>query len=458
MIYPEALYHDSNLPNKQNLYCGGRSTWEVILESEDFKNNANLPNDTIHNTDPEFIIIGGERSSLSYVLVMDISKSMDDKQRFIPMKSAAKRWITYDVLDGTKVGLVFFNDLTKVGYNLTEVNDDARKNFNSIIDNEEASGQTCIACGLLQAAIDPGLLNKTPGNVIILITDGKQNCQNCPTIAYATSELVKQKIRVITIALGDEADPEIEDLAEKTGGKSYYVEDNSGAGDFNDAFSGSMTYQPGDTLGNTSITVYQKDWGQFHGESEFKDIFTVDTSIGKDLTFKLEITKNRKELQDCESNFTISLIDPDITGRTDITFKCTRDNFGIFSYKFEGNSKSGRWQFWIKANETIDSMSVKVTSKSKDGESSPIRTRCWINTGSQTLDSGVNLKLAAMAEVKQGNMPVIGAKVIAYVERPQDSGVILPPLELELYDNGAGLLNKHCKIMPLTNVNYLYRC
>ena len=36
--------------------------------------------------------------------------------------------------------------------------------------------------------------------------------------------------------------------------------------------------------------------------------------------------------------------------------------------------------------------------------------RCWINTGSQSLDEDVALKLSAMAEVKQGNMPIIGAK------------------------------------------------
>ena len=69
--------------------------------------------------------------------------------------------------------------------------------------------------------------------------------------------MVARKTRVITIALGETADPDIEALAERTGGKSYFVDDNSGPGDFNDAFSGSTTYQPGDTLGNTVIVVHQ---------------------------------------------------------------------------------------------------------------------------------------------------------------------------------------------------------
>ena len=49
-------------------------------------------------------------------------------------------------------------------------------------------------------------------------------------------------------------------LMEKTGGKSFYVEDNGSTGSFNDAFGGSSTYQPGDTMGNTDVTVYEADW------------------------------------------------------------------------------------------------------------------------------------------------------------------------------------------------------
>ena len=101
------------------------------------------------------------------------------------------------------------------------------------------------------------------GGNILLITDGQQNCQGqyCISIAEATEEMVEKNIRVVTIALGPDADPEIEDLAEKTGGKSFYVEDNGSTGSFNDAFGGSSTYQPGDTMGNTDVTVYEADWG-----------------------------------------------------------------------------------------------------------------------------------------------------------------------------------------------------
>jgi len=90
------------------------------------------------------------------------------------------------------------------------------------------------------------------------------------------------------------------------------------------------------------------------------------------------------------------------------------------------------------SEESFVSLSVKITSKAKNNTQDPITTKCWINTGSQIIGEEVQLKLSAMAEVKQGNMPVIGATVKAYIERPQESGEPLPALELELMDNGAG--------------------
>ena len=438
-LFTEALLHEPNLPNKQNLYCSGRSTWAVIQDSEDFANGSNPSNPTITNTDPEFIILGGEGHVTSYVLVMDVSKSMEEENRFIPMKNAAKRWITYDVEDKTPVGIIFFGDNAIYGSDMTAISETSRTTLSKIIDDVPAQGRTCITIGLFEAMYNKGLLNNSTGNVIILLTDGAQNCPipSAPPISDMIPRLVQNKIRVITIAIGDDADPEIEDLAEKTGGKSYFVEDNSGPGDFNDAFSGSTTNQPGDTLGNTEMTIYQHDWPA--NSKELKGVFEIDNTIGKDLKFQLEIVKNRSASGNCREPFFIKVYNPDLQVIIDQNFTCTTDNFGIYLYQFKDTAVAGKWQYWINTNETYDSVSVKITSKSRDDNVDPIQTRCWINTGSQSLDSEVDLKLSAMAEVKQGNMPVLGAKVIAYIERPEETaGVPQPPLELELMDNGAG--------------------
>ena len=165
----------------------------------------------------------------------------------------------------------------------------------------------------------------------------------------------------------------------------------------------------------------------------------MDTTIGRDLTFKLEVTKDKKTAEECSQDMQIALIDPNLA-RNNLTFRCSKTNFGIYNYVIDEEAVSGRWQYMISNQEALDSLSVKVTSKSKQDNTEPIWSKCWINTGAQGLNSDVSLKLSAMAEVKQGMMPVIGAKVTAYVERPQQSGGnVLPPLELELLDNGAGI-------------------
>jgi Mg-chelatase subunit ChlD len=222
----------------------------VIAASPDFAGGVNPPNDAISNTDPTFVLVGGGQNSLvSYVLVMDISLSMQEKNRFVPMTDAAKRWVQFDLQDGVQLGMVAFSDEDYIIplLNLTVVSGDSRTKMIEAINKLNPIGKTCIGCALTMAKDYAGLLKGQNGNTIILITDGKQLClhpsqQSCVKIADVKDDLVARKIRVITIALGDEADPEIEDLALATGGKSYYVEDNSGAGNINDAFTGNSFF------------------------------------------------------------------------------------------------------------------------------------------------------------------------------------------------------------------------
>jgi hypothetical protein len=288
------------------------------------------------------------------------------------------------------------------------------------------------------------LLRNLTGNTIILITDGRQEClvptsSNCLTITSVLSDLVARKIRVITIALGNEADPEIEDLALATGGKSYYVEDNSGSGDINDAFTGSTTYQPGDTLANNTATVYQRDWNAAElaaeGSRGLVDFFDIDLSLGRDVVVQIDVrTFHQLNGSTCQQNLSVSLVAPeDPHTRTNLTFRCDADNFGMFRYGLEGLAAVGRWVYLVRTGEDYAALSVLVTSKGRTEDSTePIHTRCWMSGGTGSL--------AVLAEVKKGQRPVIGARVTAMVERAEE-GSSLPSLQLQLLDNGVG--NRH---------------
>ena len=123
------------------------------------------------------------------------------------------------------------------------------------------------------------------------------------------------------------------------------------------------------------------------------------------------------------------------------TFKCSKNNFGVFKKDmsdYQNPVPEGRWVYIIEKGSEKVSISVKVTAKSKDQSTDPILTKCWIATGSQAINSEMDLKLSVVADVRQGNKPVIGAKVKAIVERPSVGDTIYPEIEIELADNGAG--------------------
>ena len=220
-------------------------------------------------------------------------------------------------------------------------------------------------------------------------------------------------------------------------------QDFGSSGDINDAFGGSTTYQPGDTIGNTDVDVYQRDWD--FNEDNIKDYFDVDASIGRELTFQIDVSRE-KSTDECSEDIEMVFQIPGEQELKKEKFKCSKSNFGVYtkdlsSYTAPGPAPEGRWVYRItKSSAEKVAVSVKVRSKSRDPSTDPVLTRCWIATGSQAINSEADLKLSVVAEVRQGNQPVIGAKVRAVVERPSDAatGDPYPPLDMELPDNGAG--------------------
>jgi hypothetical protein len=57
-------------------------------------------------------------------------------------------------------------------------------------------------------------------------------------------------------------------------------------------YAGSTTYQPGDTLGNTTMTLYQRTWtpdliqAAINENNTLKDAFDMDPTVGRDVIFQ----------------------------------------------------------------------------------------------------------------------------------------------------------------------------
>ena len=168
-----------------------------------------------------------------------------------------------------------------------------------------------------------------------------------------------------------------------------------------------------------------------------RDSFDIDASIGRDVVFQMDVSKEKSGDTDCQEDLTIQFQVPGEAKPRSETFRCSRDNYGVKKISLDP-APAGRWLYRIDKSAEPVSVSIKIKAKSVDPSTDPILTKCWIATGGQQLGSELDLKLSVVADVRQGTRPVLGATVKAVVERPSETGNTDPMVELELFDSGAG--------------------
>ncbi|KAI9556636.1 hypothetical protein GHT06_016426 [Daphnia sinensis] len=412
---PSSLHkHNREAPTKQNAVCNSQSVWSVISKHADFAGNNNPPA-TISNVKPTFNIVrvlNGAR----YVLVTDVSGSMDTYDRITRLYDASRRWIKYDITDGTYLGIVKFSTTAEILSPLTVVNSETRQQLMDRVPRY-TEGSTCIGCGL-QKALDmlrPG----GKGGVIVLVTDGMENV--LPYIADMYPELIEAQVQVVSIAFGREAETEIEVLATKTNGKSYFINDDGDDDELNDAFTGSLTYQPAVPFDELTVILHQE---KYQNGDRFEDIVFVDFTIGRDLTFRVEYT-NR--------NYIVSFSVKSPSGQVYDTV--TYDGGAKLAYIIiPGIAEEGEWRFTLTVNPNLpqEYASVIVTSKSRTDSAAPITVECSVPSGT-VIQNAAAMPVRLVAVVKQGRNRVIGANVIAHVVSPDSVDHVV-----QLEDNGVG--------------------
>ncbi|XP_059351101.1 calcium-activated chloride channel regulator 4-like [Daphnia carinata] len=412
---PSSLHkHNREAPTKQNAVCNLRSVWSVISNHADFAGNNNPPA-AIANVKPMFNIVrvlnGGR-----YVLVADVSGSMDSYNRISRLNEAARRWIKYDVRHGTSLGIVKFSDTASILSPLTVVNDSARQKLMDKVPYY-TEGSTCIGCGI-QTAVDM-LAPGGKGGVIVLVSDGMEN--HDPLIADMYPQLINAQIQVVSLAFGRAAENEIEVLATKTEGKSYFIHDNGQSDELNDAFTGSLTYQPAVPTGDLTVVLFQK---KYQNGKQFEDYVTVDFTVGRNLTFRLEFTQR---------NYILGFYIQSPSGQ--LYQNIIYDNTAKLAYFIvPGIAEEGDWRFTLNVNSAYsqDYANVIVTSKARVDSTAPITVECSVPSGTVVYNASTTA-VRLVAVVKQGRNRVIGANVKAYIEAPN---ALLEVVDLE--DTGVG--------------------
>lgn len=410
----EKFSHNDLAPNRHNLMCDSRSVWDVISQHSDFANGANPPTNAATPT----IVTVLRQEEAKFCLVLDYSRSMDTSQRIEKLQRTAQRWILHEVAQGSFVGIVKFWGTAKMTSNVTEITDQAsRQDLANLIDRN-LGASTSIGAGLSLAVNQVLVGQKNP--VIVLVTDGAENKK--PYISDVKDRVISSGARVVTIAFGEAADPNLESLAEATGGKSFTVVDADDGGMLDDAFLGSLTYQPGEKLTDTKVQIYEYD---YEGKQTLlNETFSVDASVGRDLEFRLDASD--------ASHVTSApvLVRPNGTEVGGASLDAGISMWTISVPLAEEGEWA--WRAGVSGNSN-EYIRVGVTAKARDPETMPIYTRSWLSD-TEDVDAAVN-PIIVYAEVKQGNNPVVGARVRASVTQPSTTAAAV---ELDLLDNGQG--------------------
>ncbi|XP_057373377.1 calcium-activated chloride channel regulator 4-like [Daphnia carinata] len=412
---PSSLHkHNREAPTKQNAFCDSLSVWSVISNHADFAGNNNPPA-AIADIKPTFNIVR-VLTGARYILVTDVSGSMASYNRIGRLHDAATRWIKYDITDGTSLGIVKFSTGAQELSPLTVVNESTRQQLMDKVPYRTEGG-TCIGCGLEVALnmLTPG----GKGGVIVLVTDGMEN-EN-PYIAEMYPQLIDAQVQVVSIAFGRAAEEEIEVLATKTNGKSYFINDNGNDDELNDAFTGSLTYQPAVPVGELTVILFQ---AKYQYGSRFENSVFVDYTVGRNLTFRLEYTQR---------NYIVSFSVQSPSGQA--YNQPSYDSSAKLAFIIIPDiAEEGEWKFTLNVNSAYsqDYASVIVTSKSRTDSVAPIIVECSVPSGTVVANPAV-MPVRLVAVVTRGRNRVIGANVIAHVLSPDSADHVV-----KLEDTGAG--------------------
>ncbi|XP_062436932.1 calcium-activated chloride channel regulator 1-like [Rhea pennata] len=402
--------HNAEAPNMQNKICNYKSTWEVIMESDDFQNSSviNSPRPPV---EPTFKLLQTQDRALC--LVLDISGSMTLNNRINHLYQAAEVFLLQIIEIGSWVGIVTFESSAYVKTSLQQITSDTVRHSLTQYLPKKAGGGTNICAGVktgFQVITDK--FKTTYGSEIVLLTDGEDS--------YIASclDTVKQSGAIIhTIALGPSAAKELDEFSKLTGGLQLYAIDEVLPSKLIEAFSG-ITSGSGD-ISEQSIQLESKDL-EVARNQWINNSVTIDKTVGNDTFFVISwslqspriILRDPKGKEYGNSDFTIDSSTPK-TARLGIN----------------GTAEVGDWHYYIENYYTnSQTISVTVTSRAASSDVPPVIVKAYMNRANVAPNPVV-----IYAEVSQGFLPVLGANVIATIEKDNAATE-----SLQLLDNGAG--------------------
>ncbi|CAL1532070.1 unnamed protein product [Lymnaea stagnalis] len=415
---PRHLKHNYLAPNRQNRLCNYKSAWEVMKKHEDFaKPKKRLPDGT--DTRPRFRYV--QAHPRKRVLVLDTSGSMTGASLSV-LKQAASNYILSCIETGSKLGIVQFNTNASTLSNLMEVKSE-RDRFN-LIDAlpMQAEGKTSIGAGLKKGVEVLTKYGEAPGGSIILITDGKEN--EGPYLRDLRPALMRRGIVVHALAYGQRAEQSIAALSQETGGKTFFYSGSQNSTALIDGLAATVatenSFVHNANVPQSIMTVA----GLVKKNDTFSGTFYVDSTIGKETSLTFSYSAYIEVKVQGPSEVYIAEKFPE-SFRYDTSSK-------VLKVLIPGDSEAGMWAYHVSTNGTQSSVTVNIQSKSRVPGMDVLQINSWIPQQGE-IQFNTTQKFGIYAEVLKGKAPVLDAKVVASIERPQST-----PVDLDLYDNGVG--------------------
>ncbi|XP_035692459.1 calcium-activated chloride channel regulator 4-like [Branchiostoma floridae] len=272
---------------------------------------------------------------------------------------------------------------------------------------------------VLEAQGDPS------GGILFLMSDGQEN--ELPDIATVTPQVLAKGIIIDTLAYKRSADPQIESLALLTGGKSYFYSGEQGDSTaLNDAFTASVLSRDDRTGGEATIQLVSETKTLNTGENYYNELY-IEKSEGRNAIFTFMWNGGVPPL--------IEIIAPNgtVIGQGDPSYHVMSDTIQV---NVPGVAQPGKWSYNITiVDYYYQQVDILASCKGATPDSQPIKVTAQVSTislnGSSLSESPA---LSIRASVTKGYLPVTGATVTAFIEKPPSEDVD----ELLLLDNGAG--------------------
>ncbi|GBN67307.1 hypothetical protein AVEN_108095-1 [Araneus ventricosus] len=138
--------HHNTSRNKQNALCNGRSIWDVVKQSDDFKTTQQQPDDLVpENIQFSYI----QESKPRFVVLLENSDNLHEQLFAIPF---ALRRFYYDLPARSKLALYTYNSEVAEALPYKELSAEVRSDLGTFVDFGSPAKSICTSCGLAKAA------------------------------------------------------------------------------------------------------------------------------------------------------------------------------------------------------------------------------------------------------------------------------------------------------------------